>query len=88
MNNYIFTDKAGKQYKRIDKRQAARIFNAGGVVILSACNKLPFGVTLGPDPHITKSDKTPDFRRAVADFEYYNCCSEFSGYYCAFYVAI
>lgn len=88
MNNYIFTDNAGNKYKRIDKRQAARLFEAGGVVVLSACNKRPFGITLGPAPRLTKSDATPDFRRAVADFEYYNCCSEDAGYYCAFYAAI
>ena len=42
MNNYTFNDD-GKQYKRIDKRQAKKLYDAGKTIILCACNLRPFG---------------------------------------------
>ena len=102
MNNYIFTDN-GKQYKRIDKRQARRAYNDGKTVYLCPCNLRPFGVWR-PEIDINKTDykkygynepfifsdgsSEMDFNKRVNYFEFYNCTNTETGIYTAFYIQI
>lgn len=87
MNNLIFKDKNGKQYKRIDKRTAKKLFYADKKIIICACNLSPFS-PYGVGASIVRTPKTNDFKRFVNNFEYYNCTNNETGYYSAFYTAI
>lgn len=102
MNNYIFKDKNGKNYKRIDKRQAKRLYDAGETVIFCPCNMRPFGF-YNPQIEINKNDiiadngapliyadgtRENDFKYIVNSFEFYNCNNTETGKYTAFYACI
>lgn len=102
MNNYIFKDSNGKQYKRIDKRQAKRLYDDEKTIVLCPCNLRPFGF-YNPQIDINKMDylkhgyKTPllydgtneyDFKTRVNSFEFYNCTNTETGKYTAFYACI
>lgn len=96
MNNYTF-NADGKQYKRIDKRQAKKLYDAGKTIILCACNLRPFGFWR-PEIPINKTDYLKhgytapasdyDFRHRVNSFEFYNCTNTETGKYCAFYTEL
>ena len=103
MNNYIFTDKNSNHYKRIDKRQAKRAYDAGKTIILCPCNLRPFGIwapqidinkedykKAGFDKPFIYSDGTSemDFKRRLNNFEYYNCTNTETGRYSAFYIQV
>ena len=103
MNNYIFTDNEKNHYKRIDKRQARRAYDAGETVILCPCNLRPFGIW-APEIDINKTDylkmgysepfiypdgsSEMDFNRRLMYFEFYNCINTETGKYSAFYIQI
>lgn len=98
MNNRIFTEN-GKQYKRIDKRQARRAFCDQKTIFVCASNLNPFGVW---HPSIDwninketfqdelKTGKTPEklFDYTVNQFEFYNCINSETGLYSAFYIEV
>ena len=102
MNNFIFTDN-GNHYKRIDKRQARRAYDAGETVYLCPCNLRPFGFWR-PEIDINKTDylkagfsepfifsdgsSEMDFNRRLNQFEFYNCINTETGKYSAFYIQI
>ena len=96
MNNYILTADNGKQYKRIDKRQAKKIYNENKPVFVCACNLRPFTM-YHFECELLKSRLSDlllngipenDFKRVINHFEYYNCINSETGYYSAFYTAI
>lgn len=102
MNNYNFTEN-GKQYKRIDKRQARRAYNAGKTIYFCPCNLRPFGFwqpaidinindykKFGYSEPFVFSDGTNemDFNRRLNQFEFYNCINTETGKYTAFYIQI
>ena len=95
MNNYIFTDKNNNHYKRIDKRQAKRAYDAGKTIVLCPCNLRPFGMW-APEVDINKEDyKTRgydpadmEFKKRLMYFEYYNCTNTETGRYSAFYIQV
>ena len=102
MNNAIFTDN-GKQYKRIDKRQARRAYNNGETVYFCPCNLRPFGMW-SPAVDVNKNDYKKygfdqplifsdgsneiDFNRRLIQFEFYNCINTETGLYTAFYIQV
>ncbi len=104
MNNYIFTDKNGKQYKRVNKTTARRLYDAGNNIILAGSNINPFNIygvcraeinindylKYGYTSPAVYSDGTRDndFKYRVNSFEFYNIRNAETGYYTAFYVAI
>lgn len=103
MNNYIFTDKNNNHYKRIDKRQAKRAYDAGKTIVLCPCNLRPFGMW-APEVDINKNDfkkmgydepliypdgsSDMDFKKRLMYFEYYNCTNTETGRYSAFYIQV
>lgn len=91
MNNYIFKDSNGKQYKRIDKRQAKKLYDAGETVIFCPCNLRPFDNYFGLDMDINRANincNFADFRKIVSDYELFNCTDTETGKYTAFYACI
>lgn len=83
MNNFIFKDSNGITYKRIDKRQAKKLYDAKKLLIFCPCN-------LRPDFYGTRfiNGGRNDFREVLNNFEFYNCTNTETGLYTAFYVAI
>lgn len=96
MNNYIFTDEKGKQYKRIDKRIAKKEYDNGRAVIVCASNLRPFTM-YHFECELLKSRLSDfllngipenDFNRVVNHFEFYNCTNSETGYRTNFYIAL
>ena len=86
MNNQTYS-KDGKQYKRITKTTAKKLFNAGKTIALLPCKANPLSIWFSFYPlnknsveHYT--DKSFDL--FVNNFEYYNCNNQ-TGRYTAFY---
>jgi hypothetical protein len=71
-------------YKRITKRTAERLYNAGRPVLFCPVKLIPGG-PWGIGCTITRQDGET-FAQAVNAFEYYNCCYNETGYYTAFYI--
>lgn len=98
MNNYIFTDNTGKQYKRVNKPTARRLYADGKTVILCASNIRPFnyyGVGYTDINRKRHTEYITDetsvinlFKSLVNSFEFYNCNTSECGYYTAFYVEL
>ena len=72
-------------YKRITKRTAERLYNAGQPVLFCPVNLIPGG-PWGIGCTITKDEGTT-FEQVLNAFEYYNCNNE-AGSYTAFYIAV
>ena len=102
MNNYIFKDKNGVDYKRVTKAQAKKIYDSGIDVLICANNLRPFGfwdcgvlININDfkkygfsEPCILNGTPENDFKKRVNEYEFYNCINSETGRYSAFYVAI
>lgn len=96
MNNTIFADNNGIKYRRVDKRQARKIYDNGKEVVFCPCNLRPFGFW-NPSVKILKDFEdnvilngkpSNDFDKVVNSFEYYNCINSETGRFTSFYIAI
>lgn len=88
MNKYSFTDKNGKTWERITKKQARAAYNNGLTVLFCPVNMRPF------TPWHLEIDVNKNFEgyngvtfeNAVNAFENYNCTNNETGRYTAFYI--
>lgn len=71
-----------KIYKRVDKRVARKLFDAGGVVYLAPCKANPRADWVGL---ISIRKESAGFDTVINEFEYYNCNFEM-GKRAAYYV--
>lgn len=71
-----------KIYKRVDKRVARKLFDAGGVVYLAPCKANPSPDWVGL---IDIRKESAAFDTVINEFEYYNCNFEM-GKRAAYYV--
>jgi hypothetical protein len=71
-------------YKRITKRTAERLYNAGQPVLFCPVKLIPGGPWGIGCVVIKEEGRT--FEQEVNAFEYYNCCYSDTGYYTAFYI--
>lgn len=92
MYKYTFNNPVNnKDYTRIDKRAARRLYNAGKDILIIADNLRPFTPwhceTITNINNLDEWDKgkTDCFDRFVNMFEIYNCVSRETGYHAAFY---
>nr|DAG02237.1 MAG TPA: hypothetical protein [Siphoviridae sp. ctmqu18]DAI46367.1 MAG TPA: hypothetical protein [Caudoviricetes sp.] len=74
--------KDGKEYKKVDKRVARKLFDAGGVVYLAPCKANPCSDWVGL---IDIRKESAAFDTVINKFEYYNCNTEL-GKRAAYYV--
>lgn len=81
MYNFEFI-KDGKAYKKVDKRVARKLFDAGGVVYLAPCKANPCSPWFGL---IDIRKESAAFDTVINEFEYYNCNTEM-GKRAAYYV--
>lgn len=70
-------------YKRINKKKARSLYNAGYTIYLTPCKIWPDD--RGPIRPCPISKKEGPFDDRVNAFEYYNCNHQL-GYYAAFYI--
>lgn len=87
MYNYTFSDNNNNNWRRIDKRQARRLYNSGDTIIIIADNMRPF-TPWHNEIYINNADHTDeinDFNKRVMYFEVYNCINRDTGYHAAFY---
>ena len=85
MRQYNFKS-GGKYYHRVNKATARRVFNAGGVVIMCACNLRPDSYWSPSVPIAAGNYETPRaFDSLVNEYAYYNCNINECGKYAAFY---
>ena len=84
MREYSFV-KDGVTYKRISKTAAKKAYDAKGVYICP-CNIRPFGIW-GMGVWV-KSSSGEAFEKVVNAFEFYNCNSNETGKYAAFYIQV
>jgi hypothetical protein len=79
---------SSKEYRRVQKRVARKIYESGGIVYLCPCKLRP-GEPWHPEVSVTLSDGTRyapiAFDNAVDQFEFYNCKGG-AGSYAAYYV--
>lgn len=87
MNNYIFTSN-GKKYKRIDKRIARKMYDAGHNIILCACNLRPFSQWHAETETNKKQCDNTTFDYLVNQFEFYNCINSETGKHASYYTAL
>lgn len=86
MNNCIFTNNNGIEYKRVPKNVARKLFNAGETIVLCACNLRPFG-PWHPEMSVNNASVyREDFDYVVNCFEWYNCSHPGEGSYASYYV--
>ena len=90
MKNCTFTDKDGKQYRRITKAMAKKLYNDGKTIVLCPCNLRPFtmwhvefSINISDD-----GDVKNDFDMRVMHFVHYNCTCNETGRYTAFYTPV
>lgn len=87
MNKRAYTNN-GKEWKRVSKAQARKLYYAGETVILCAVNMKPFGMLLDVSCPVNKNKRKEwqenDFDKIVNSYEYYTCNNEL-GKYSAFY---
>ena len=85
MYNRVFRDSNNKEWARVDKRAARRLYNAGMDIVIISDNFRPFTMW-GCECLINKSNlDNYDFDKYVNTFEIYNCVSCETGYRAAFY---
>lgn len=90
MRKYSFTDKKGKTWERITKKQARAAYNNGLTVLFCPVNMRPF------TPWHLEIDVNKNFEgyngvtfeKAVNAFEIYNCTDNETGRYTAFYIPV
>lgn len=75
-----------KEFKRINKTVARRLYNEGKIIYLHPCKVHPNSAWMPPTPFIKVTDQT-EFGKLVNAFEYYNCDNE-RGRYCAYYIPV
>ena len=84
MNNRIFNHPIYGKIQRINKKEARKMYNHGGDIIVSACNLNPESpFCIGSLWNINVGESA-DFDKMVNYFEVYNC-DNYSGKYAAFY---
>lgn len=89
MRNYTFTEN-GFTFKRINKAQAKRAYNNGLTVRFCPVNLCP-GSPFRLDMDMNKVQQNcaeVDFEQLVNAFEFYNCGSNETGKYTAFYIPV
>lgn len=89
MRNYTFTEN-GFTFKRINKAQAKRAYNNGLTVRFCPVNLRP-GSPFRLDMDMNKVQQNcagVDFEQLVNAFEFYNCRSNETGKYTAFYIPV
>ena len=91
MYNRVFRDSNNKEWARVDKRAARRLYNAGMDIVIVSDNLQPFHpFSNGVVTNINNLDeydreKGNCFDRLVNMYEVYNCISCETGYRAAFY---
>lgn len=98
MRKYSFTDKNGKTWERITKKQARAAYNNGLTVLFCPVNIRPFGMWGGGVEINIKRDtdigildkwtKENSFDRVLNSFKFYNCTNNETGRYTAFYIPV
>ena len=92
-NGHVFTNKHGEQFRRVNKREARNLANAGRSIGVCACKLDPFNpywnpcAWYHPEEERDAFDGFDTFDKFVNAYEYYNCSNE-AGYYAAFYVEV
>lgn len=84
MYNYYYYYN-GINYKRVDKKEARRLFEKGVSIHLLASKMKPFTNWTGVGV-VIDNDNDSDFQKVVNQFQYYNCSSE-TGKAIHYYVA-
>lgn len=98
MRKYSFTDRNGKTWERVTKKQARAAYNNGLTVVFCPVNMRPWGpwgngvtVNISNDTDIDITDRFTrenSFERVLNSFEYYNCNDNETGLYTAFYLPV
>lgn len=82
MIKYEFKDNDGKNWVRISKSQAKKLFESGEKVCFCPCKMRPFGwISSGI---VLEKDDYKSFQQWVESFEFCSCNSE-TGKYTSFY---
>lgn len=82
MIKYEFKDNDGKNWVRISKVQARKLFERGEKIVFCPCKSRPFGWI--PSGIVMEQDYYWTFQGAVEGFEFCNCNAE-TGKYVSFY---
>lgn len=84
MIRYEFKDSDGKNWVRISKSEARKLYDRGEIICLCPCKLRPF--TSRYYEFITEADRTEKkgFDELINSMEFYNCNSE-TGKYVSFY---
>lgn len=82
MIKYEFKDNDGKNWIRISKVQARKLFERGEKIVFCPCKSRPFGWI--PSGIVMEKDYYEQFNKVVEKFEFCNCNSE-TGRYTSFY---
>lgn len=83
MNRFVITAGTTK-YTRISKRKARTLFEQGKAIQFCPVKLRP-GLPFCPDMMFQKNQGM-EFETALDFFEHYNCNSNETGYYAAFYI--
>ena len=82
MIKYEYKDNTGKNWVRISKSQAKKLFESGEKVCFCPCKMRPFGwISSGI---VLEKDYYEQFNKVVEKFEFCNCYPE-TGKYTSFY---
>lgn len=90
MYKHTFKDN-NKEWERIDKREARRLYNMGVNICIVSDNMRPFHpfsnstITNISNLDTYETEKGNCFDRLVNIFEVYNCTNRETGYHAAFY---
>lgn len=90
MNNIIITLN-NKNYKRVNKTTARKLFNEGHTIGFIPCNANPHSAwtpVVFRDKHDPDCGNDLNFDKFVNSFEYYNCQYNELGKYTNFYVEV
>lgn len=90
MNKYTFIDNNGKTWERVNRKQAKAAYNNGLTVLFCPVNMRPF-TPWHLEIDVNKNFegcKGVEFEKAVNAFEYYNCTTNETGKYTAFYIPV
>lgn len=82
MIRYEFQDGTGRNWARISKVEAKKLFESGQQIIFCPCKSRPFGWI--PSGILMEKDYYESFQKKVEKFEFCNCNSE-TGKYVSFY---